>query len=47
MPILTAAASLALIAFVLAEAFEALALPRRVTRPFRPTRLDRPWTGRS
>ena len=39
MTALSAAAGLLLILFVLAEAFEALVLPRRVTRPFRFTRL--------
>ena len=39
MTALSAAAGLLLILFVLAEAFEALVLPRRVLRPFRFTRL--------
>ncbi len=39
MQFVAVAAGLALILFVLAEAFEALVLPRRVVRPFRFTRL--------
>src|SRR5947199_1618138 len=39
MPAAFAAAGSLLVLFVLAEAFEALVLPRRVTRPFRFTRL--------
>jgi hypothetical protein len=39
MPAASALAGLLLILFVIAEAFEALVLPRRVTRPFRFTRL--------
>src|SRR5206468_7499072 len=45
-----AAAGRLVVAFVLAEAFEALVLPRRVVRPFRLTRLFyrtgwRAWTA--
>jgi hypothetical protein len=44
------AAGLALIAWILVDAFEAIVLPRRVTRRFRPTRLFyagtwRPWSA--
>jgi len=39
MSVATGVAGLFLIGFVLAEAFEALVLPRRVTRPFRFTRM--------
>jgi hypothetical protein len=39
MPIATAVAGLGLVLLVLAEAFESLVLPRRVTRPFRLSRL--------
>src|SRR5688572_29468847 len=39
MMLVSAAVGLTLVLLVLAEAFEALVLPRRVTRPFRFTRM--------